>query len=160
VRDVQPASGTDDVNDDHVRRIPRDISMTMDGVEVPVSVESRDSDRFTVARNRRLRRVRRLREARLRDRLLDRRRAPRRRQRGCTDGVLPEPRSRWLAPVRRQAGGGGVVEDAVTARSRAVASVLRTVASLMSWTAAVRQSFLASRTAALVASFVVRPLAV
>jgi predicted membrane protein DUF2207 len=39
-----------DENDDHVRWVPRDISVTMDGEEVPVAIESQDGGRYTVAR--------------------------------------------------------------------------------------------------------------
>ena len=40
----------DDANDDHVRWVPRDIAVAMDGADVPVSLESRESGRFTVVK--------------------------------------------------------------------------------------------------------------
>ncbi|MBA2954404.1 DUF2207 domain-containing protein [Nocardioides sp. MAH-18] len=39
-----------DADDDHVRWVPRDISVTMDGDDVPVAVESQEGGRYTVAR--------------------------------------------------------------------------------------------------------------
>jgi hypothetical protein len=39
-----------DVDDDHVRWVPRDISVTMDGDDVPVAIESQGGGRYTVAR--------------------------------------------------------------------------------------------------------------
>lgn len=39
-----------DQNDAHVRWIPRDLTVTMDGDDVPVSIESQEHGRYTVAR--------------------------------------------------------------------------------------------------------------